>query len=199
MIFKFARILLYSRWLIIGWVSLAIMGFELYEHRTTNSSTVNFSFWSEIAVYSLAFPFVFGVLLSVLANISIRSINIRNMMPKRIQSKIKRRVLVVENDLLMGASVESLLLQENGLEVIGISPHNEEDLISKIQCLQPEIVVLDETTYLTSANRLLVKLRKHPEFLLIVVNANKNLVYIYHKYTVVFDQVSDLMHVFHEK
>ncbi|MCB9079515.1 MAG: hypothetical protein H6631_18080 [Anaerolineaceae bacterium] len=120
-------------------------------------------------------------------------------MPKRIHHEIKRRVVVIENDLLMGASVENLLLPETGLDVIGISPHNEEELISKICRLQPEIVVLDENTYLTSANRLLVKLRKYPEFHLIVVNANKNLVYIYHKYTVVLDQIADLIQVFHEK
>ncbi|MCB0170414.1 MAG: hypothetical protein KDJ97_07665 [Anaerolineae bacterium] len=120
-------------------------------------------------------------------------------MPKRIPPEIKRRVLIVENDLLLGAGVEHLLIRETNLEVIGISPQNEEELFRKIRRLQPEIIILDETTYLTQSNRLLTTLRQDHDFHLIIVNADKNIVYIYHKYTVMLRQISDLIEVLREK
>lgn len=120
-------------------------------------------------------------------------------MPKRIQHETQRRVLVIENDLLLGAGVESLLLQEISLDVIGISPRDEEELIRKIRYLQPAVIILDEATLLTQSIRLLAMLRKEHELRLVIVNADKNLVQVYHKQSVLLTQISDLIEVLLEK
>ena len=120
-------------------------------------------------------------------------------MPRRIQREIKRRILVIENDLLLGGGVENLLLQEIGLDVIGISPRDEEELIRQIRSLQPNVVILDEATYLTNSVRLLAMLGHHHSLRLVIINANNDLVHVYHKYDVVLHQISDLIEVLLEK
>lgn len=117
----------------------------------------------------------------------------RIMVPKRFQIGFKQRVLVIENDLLLGASIESLLVQEPNLEVIGFSSQDEKDLIDKILLLQPAVVILDEATHSNHSIWLLTMLKKHQDMRLIIVNADKNFIQIYHKQNLFLNQSSDLI------
>lgn len=144
-------------------------------------------------ILSLALTPVFETLFSMLVHVKLGPIEMRNMVPKRFQSGSKQRVLVIENDLLLGASIESLLVQEPTLEVIGFSPRNKKDLIDKILLLQPAVVILDEATHSNHSIWLLAMLKKHQDLRLIIVNADKNFIQVYHKQNVFLTQGSDLI------
>lgn len=91
------------------------------------------------------------------------------------------RVLVVENQLLLGAGLQNLLSGEIDLDVIGISPRNQLELVQKIRQIQPDVVFLDKDSRLTDATDLLIFLENFSKLRVIVLNANDNLARIYIK------------------
>jgi len=91
------------------------------------------------------------------------------------------RILIVENQLLLGAGLQNLLSDEADLDVIGISPRNQLELVREIRQRQPDIVFLDEDSHLTDAIDLLTFLEDFHELQLIVVNANDHVVRIFNK------------------
>ena len=93
----------------------------------------------------------------------------------------QRTVLVVENDSLLGASVENILTRELGLNVVGVTPANEAALIQAIWHARPAIVILNEASSLTDAMNLMARLKDYPQLRVVVVNTDNNLVQIYDK------------------
>jgi stage III sporulation protein SpoIIIAA len=106
-----------------------------------------------------------------------------------------QRVLIIENQLLLGAGVQSLLAGEADLDVIGISPVNQAELVQEIRRFRPDVVVLDEVTHLADATRLMTFLKNHPKLRVVVVSANDNLVCIYNKQQVLVRQATDLINL----
>jgi len=90
-------------------------------------------------------------------------------------------VLVVENDSLLGASIESLLNRQTDLNIVGVSPKSEASLIREIWYVRPCVVILNENSWLTTPSRLLARLRNYPRLRLVVVNADHNWVQVYDK------------------
>ena len=89
------------------------------------------------------------------------------------------RVLIVQNELLLGAGLQALLAHETDLEVIGISPHDQAELAQDIRQIRPDIVFLDEDSYLVDAGELLILLQDLPKLRVMVINTNDNLLHIY--------------------
>lgn len=106
-----------------------------------------------------------------------------------------QRVLIVEHQLLLGAGVQSLLTGEADLDVIGISPADQLELVQEIRRFRPDVVVLDEVTYLANPTKLLVFLKNHPKLRVVVVSANDNLVCIYNKQQVLVTRATDLINI----
>ncbi len=105
------------------------------------------------------------------------------------------RVLIVENQLLLGAGVQSLLTGEADLEVIGISPVNQAELVQEIRRFRPDVVVIDKVTHLADANKLVAFLKTHPKLRVVVVSASDNMVCVYNKQQVLVSQATDLIHL----
>ena len=105
------------------------------------------------------------------------------------------RVLVVENGRLLGAGIESLLGAETGLEVIGVSLGGWAGLIEEIRRFQPDVIVLDEDTYMVDQARLLISLEDYPEVRVVQVSANSDMVCIYEKQQVLLTQGTDLTNI----
>lgn len=105
------------------------------------------------------------------------------------------RVLIVENQLLLGAGVQSLLTGEADLDVIGISPVNQAELVQEIRRFRPDVVVIDKVTHLADANKLVAFLKNHPKLRVVVVSANDNLVCVYNKQQVLVSQATDLINL----
>jgi DNA-binding NarL/FixJ family response regulator len=109
-----------------------------------------------------------------------------------------RRVLIVENQTLLGAGVHSLLWEERGLEVYGISPHDQAELVQDIGRLQPDIVIMDKASHLMAPLNLLAALENHSRLQLIVVSADDNQVCLYDKRQVPVKQAADFLEVIRE-
>jgi len=106
-----------------------------------------------------------------------------------------KRVLIVENKLLLGAGLENLLSGEAGFEVVGVSLHSEEELIEKINELHPTTIILDESTYQTHLFQLLSCSRVYQKLRLVIVSANSNLIHIYHKQNFLLTRPNDFFKV----
>lgn len=109
------------------------------------------------------------------------------------------RVLIIENQLLLGAGLQSLLSGETDLDVIGISPRNQLELVREIRQLQPDIVFLDKDSRLTDATDLLTFLENFPELRVVVINANDHLVRIYNKRETRLCQATDLLGIIRKR
>ena len=102
---------------------------------------------------------------------------------------------MVETHILIGAGIYSFLAGETDLEVAGISPSDQAELIHEIRRLRPDIVVLDEDSRLVDPTNLLAWLEGYPKLRLVVINANDNRVSIYDKQQVLTRQASDLLDI----
>ena len=94
---------------------------------------------------------------------------------------VTKRVLIVGTASLIGAGMESLLSQENSLDVTGISPADEQELIDQIWRLRPQVVVMNSSLLFTNPASLLNRLDMYPHLKIIVINETNNLVQTYEK------------------
>ena len=108
------------------------------------------------------------------------------------------RVLIVENQLLLGAGLQNLLSGETDLDVIGISPRNQLELVQKIRQIQPDVVFLDKDSRLTDATDLLTFLENFSKLRVIVLNANDNLACIYIKKQTLVTPTARLISIVHD-
>jgi DNA-binding NarL/FixJ family response regulator len=110
-----------------------------------------------------------------------------------------RRVLIVENQMLLGAGVHSLLGDETDLKIRGISPHDQNELIQDIGRFQPDIVIMDKVSQLIAPLNLLTALENHSQLQVIVVSADDNQVCIYDKRRLLVKQASDFLDMIRER
>lgn len=115
--------------------------------------------------------------------------------PHDSEGKNVLRVLIVENQLLLGAGLQNLLSGETDLDVIGISPRNQLELVQKIRQIQPDVVFLDKDSRLTNATDLLTFLENFSKLRVIVVNANDNLAHIYIKKQILATPTAQLISI----
>jgi DNA-binding NarL/FixJ family response regulator len=110
-----------------------------------------------------------------------------------------RRVLIVENQTLLGAGVHSLLGDETGLDIRGISPHDQSELMQDIRCFQPDIVIMDKVSHLIAPLNLLAALENHAQLQVIVVSADDNQVCIYDKRQLLVKRTTDFLDMIRER
>ena len=108
-----------------------------------------------------------------------------------------RRVLIVENELLLGAGIEHLLAGETDLDVMGITRVDEVKLLEEIRFSQPEVVILDRATCLINPTKLITRLPDYPCLRVIVISANDNLMQIFERQQVLVTHVHGLASLFY--
>ncbi len=106
-----------------------------------------------------------------------------------------RRVLILENQLLVGAGLQVLLSREADLEVFGIPFLNSEDLARVINESEPDVIVLDEIGHLTRLTGLLPLLNNVSKLRIVVVSSQDNLIRIYNKHEVLVTHASQLINI----
>ena len=104
-----------------------------------------------------------------------------------------KRVLVICNEVLLLAGVESLLARELDLDVCTIALGEGNHFISEIERFEPQVVVLDERLVLSRFSLLLELLNRFPELSVMVVDDKENLLHIYDKHEVAVRQGTDLV------
>ncbi|MCB9419573.1 MAG: response regulator transcription factor [Ardenticatenaceae bacterium] len=92
-----------------------------------------------------------------------------------------QRVLVIDNDSIMGAGVETLLANSEKLQVIGTAPQNEDDIVHDVWQFSPDVIILNYQSQLTTPVRLLSLLNNYRSFRLIVVSEDDNMMEVYEK------------------
>ncbi len=106
-----------------------------------------------------------------------------------------KRVLVVGNDSILGASVEKLLSNSKHLQIVGIAPQSELALVDDVWRFMPDVIILSNRSQLTNPMRLLSYLRNYCSFRLIVVGESDNTIEIYEKQQITVDGQSDLIEI----
>lgn len=108
-----------------------------------------------------------------------------------------RRILIVENELLLGAGIEHLLTGEADLDVTGIAGADEAILLKEIKHFQPDVVILDRATCLIHPTKLLAQLQDYPHLRVIVISADDNTVQIFEKQQILVTRIRDLASLFY--
>lgn len=103
------------------------------------------------------------------------------------------RILIVEDELLLGAGIKSLLTGETDLDLLDSCSGDEAELAEEIRRLQPNVIILDQNSNLVDLGKLMSWLDGYPELRVVLVNANLDLVEIYDKRQVVITQVADFI------
>jgi DNA-binding NarL/FixJ family response regulator len=106
-----------------------------------------------------------------------------------------QRVLVAENQSLLGAGVENLLSRETHLDVRGISPRDETDLLEVIKLFRPDVIVLDGSLESQFSGCLLDHVTDYPKVRLVQVSLEGTLVQVYEKHQVRILHATDFLTV----
>lgn len=92
-----------------------------------------------------------------------------------------QRVLVVDNQSLLGAGIESLLMEQDDLEVTGVSPDNASQLLQAVKLHEPDVIILTDACDSWQLNALVAYLDCHTEVRIIGVNSEDNSAFILDK------------------
>ncbi len=174
------------RWLLVTAFAAMLTGLEAA--RYTIGTQYEFDQAYRVLLFGVALPLLVGIAFSLPSEFGAN-----RALVGHTRGQMKRRVLVATREMLLGSGIESMLVRQKELDLVGITLGNKTDLIKKISRLKPEVVILDETTYLVSARDLLALLTDWPEIRLVVVSASENRVQIYNKRQILVTQSTDLV------
>ncbi len=105
------------------------------------------------------------------------------------------QVLIVENHLLLGAGLEVWLGKEHEVTIRGSAAVGQADLLQEIRRFQPDVIILDADTLLTTPFWLLANLQDYPWLQIVLVSANNNLIQVYNKLHISATQATDLIKI----
>jgi chemotaxis response regulator CheB len=91
------------------------------------------------------------------------------------------RVLVVDNQGIMGAGLEKLISADQAIEVLGIVVPDEPTLVQEIWRIQPDIIILISESEVISPCQLLERLGDYGRLRIILVSENSNVMDVYDK------------------
>jgi chemotaxis response regulator CheB len=88
--------------------------------------------------------------------------------------------------------MQSLLVNEENIDVISITASDQADLLRNIKQFQPEVVILDDDSDLTNPGGLLANLNDVPQCRLVIVSANEDFVKVFEQRQVFVRKASKL-------
>ncbi len=171
-----------AHWWFIGGLALFITISELMEHLPADSLLTGYNLVREQVFFTIILLFL-GLALDQ------KSAGAEPVPRSRV------RVLVIENETLLGAGIENLLTRQDGIELSGVSPVTDVDLIKKIERFQPHCIILHELSYPVNFNRLIAMLRVYPDLNVIVLSASENLIQVYTKRQALVTESTDLVDI----
>ena len=89
------------------------------------------------------------------------------------------RVLIVDNQAIMGAGLEQLLSGSQVIEVSGITMQNERALVEMVWQVQPDTIILILESQCISPGRLFDLLQNYGRLRIILVSANSNVIEVF--------------------
>ena len=110
-------------------------------------------------------------------------------------STLPKRVLILRNHLLMNAGLQSLLSEQESLEVIGKNTHDQQELFQLIDHTQPDVIIVDEDFLIPNLAELLRFLQRYPGKRTIIMSLEENQIYVYETMQIQLQQLSDFLAV----
>jgi hypothetical protein len=106
-------------------------------------------------------------------------------------------VLAVLSSSLFTMAVTSLLASEARLRVIASEAVGVDDLMQEIRCIEPDVILLEETIPLKSQTIVIELLNSFSELKVIVLSENNNWLHIIRKDTLLISSTADLIQAIH--
>ncbi|MFQ5399831.1 MAG: hypothetical protein ACE5E7_09560 [Anaerolineae bacterium] len=158
--------------------------YEGWDYQLTRPAKLDREFLRDVLVGGRAFPFRLGRPVDQRSRAQ-QSPKQQLPIPEgREWNKASRklaRVLIIGNGSLLGAGIQSLLINENNLVVFGTSPNSEANLYLEFRRFQPDIVVMDGSANPVNTTRLLSLLADSTCLRVVRVSANDDWIHIYDK------------------
>ena len=106
-------------------------------------------------------------------------------------------VLAVLTASLFTVAVTSLLAAEPSLRVVASEATSFADLLREINCLDPDVILLEESMLLTTNTSLIDLMNTYSELRVIVVSENNNWLQVFRKKTQLITSAADLIEAIH--
>lgn len=108
------------------------------------------------------------------------------------------KILVINEQQLLGAAIINLLRTEPSWETIGFTPECVADLIAKVQEVQPDIIILDHVTLWPDVvYQLLSQPQNFHNFSLMTISTDSNWISVYNIQLLLIKQPNDLATIVH--
>ncbi len=162
---------------------LTLTVFEVWEHRPFSVDGPGLNFQVEIILVTLALIF-FLILGFHLSLSSVRGSGRFNFNRRGGATKKQgegQRVLVVQNESLLGAGIESLLNRDTGLDIQGIQAEDEAALVKQIKLNEPDVIIIDEHESFVDSVHILTLFDHSPNLRVIGVSTENGMVRVYDK------------------
>ena len=104
----------------------------------------------------------------------------------------RKKILVLESERLLGASILSLLARREEFDVADISVTSLATLDGSVT-VQPDVVILEEDQLLANTETLVNWAKRHPSLRVIVFGLSDSNLHVYDKKIVKVRQVSDFL------
>lgn len=104
-----------------------------------------------------------------------------------------KRILILENESLLGASIECILKNDIDLKVSGLSSFDRGTLVNEIMSVQPDVLILENICHLFDLAKFVFLMKEIPKLRLIVISAADNSFQIYDKHEVFLTDTTDLI------
>jgi DNA-binding NarL/FixJ family response regulator len=114
----------------------------------------------------------------------------RNLYPRE---RILKRVLVISSTDLLSVGVADFLNREDDIEVIKKNITDNSALVDAIKEVRPAVLIINESFLHTDCFSIFGWLKDFPDWYVIALNEQKNLLDIYQKQEVTLGEASDLI------
>lgn len=104
----------------------------------------------------------------------------------------QKRILVLESDRLLAASIASLLFSRAEYEVTATTARSLA-CFDELDPLEPEVVILDEELLAANISAVIRLVDRHPEVRLIVLRLRDNKLHVFDKRIVQVKQIGDFL------
>jgi chemotaxis response regulator CheB len=108
---------------------------------------------------------------------------------------LRKIIVILEEDQLINAGVQSFLTAQDCFEVIGLENTEPLQIIQEIERIQPDVIIIDQNNQTIPLGELLSHFENTPNIRTIALNISNNQIQICDKRQVQIHQLSDFISV----
>lgn len=105
----------------------------------------------------------------------------------------RKRLLIINEDTLLAAGLQSLLSHFPGVDVVALTPSGPKALIDELERFRPHMILLACGGPVTSPPDLLAMLGEYPLVRVVAVSCDCNTVYVYDRSPATVTALDDLL------